>query len=185
MPRNRGYGRQCHCTDRCGRVTTQVLTGLALVVGIVFLGIIALGTNEDAATSRFGIRAAGDQCVVDGDVNATVIGKVALNSNSKTVEWNLLTAEIGAILSIYIEGPLNATNPLEGPPAIVLCGGLSSLACDLTSPVEGAIQDEHWDGSGLRELILPVQEDAPFYYLIVRTADHPDCAVRAPLNSVF
>lgn len=162
-----------------------LIVGLFVVVTLVLLGILVFETGDSQAISRYSIQADNTICTLEvGDTDARVLGTLLLNSNSERAEWSLLTENLGIILSIHIEGPVNATYLDEGPTKLVLCGSPSTLACETTAPIEGIIYNTY-DGLSIRSDLLDIQETSPLYYLVIRTADFPDCSVKSRLAASF
>jgi len=161
------------------------LAGIALVATIVLLAILVFQTSDARSTTKYGIQAVGSECRPGpGDADAIVEGSLVMNSNQKFVDWSLLVQNLGTITSISIEGPLSSTDPNNGPTKISLCGFPSPDSCDQISPIEGELTQLE-TGESPRPAIQDIQEDSPLYYLIIRTVDFPNCAVRVGLFSTY
>lgn len=175
VPYYRAQDKKTNCV-KVWNTSLGLLSALVVAsVAAVAIATIVL-TSQGESLQRYCI----NNCISD-----TFCGQFAVNSNDRTVEWDLQhTLPMGdPVLSLQIRGPI-PPGLTEGPLFLAICGVPSTLACD--TAVSGVLKGkltETYQGNSLKTTINSIRGSPRRYYLELGTAMNTT-GLTAPLGTL-
>lgn len=171
------------------KLVSLIMLSALVIVGVVFLIVATLSSYE-----VYGRRTS---CIVataalvypgPGDTGATafVNGQITFDLTLHTIKWNFNYDNIGVVTEMDIIGPVDPTNPLDGPVFLAICGTPSTaIACLTPEPnlLEQTISETSPIGQPLNSYIVDITQERSKYLLRIKTQNFPAGALAARLNT--
>lgn len=171
-------------------IFSVIVVSICVIAGLVFLIFVARASWTDTARRKSCI--VGSAALVypgPGNVSPSAYweGAITFDQIEHTIDWKMRHGGLGAILAIDLLGPIdpNASPPTDAPVYLTLCGPPSLVMCILPEPhlLKQSIKQSSPQNQGLDAYINAFAADRSDYLLRVRTADFPNGALVARLNS--